>query len=155
MSAKDGDNVVLAIVLSLVALVLFQSMGLVIKHLSPRFSAPELSAWRNFFGLFPSAIALATSRSWHRNGRPWRLRQPVITNAKPRALSTNLRGLAFVVPAASPLECAAELSPALLSELAMLQRLETAGRPPPWEEARVESVDALSAGCAAGGAGTS
>ena len=75
MSTREGDNVLLAIVLSLVALVLFQAMGLVIKHLSPRFSAAELSAWRNFFGLIPSALALWSSKSWHRDGRPLRLRQ--------------------------------------------------------------------------------
>lgn len=95
MSARKGDNVALAIVLSLVALVLFQSMGLVIKHLSPRFSAPELSAWRNFFGLFPSALALLSSKSWHRNGRSLRLRQWPL--AVGRGLSTSFAQLFFYI----------------------------------------------------------
>ena len=95
MSTRKGDNVVLAIVLSLVALVLFQAMGLVIKHLSPRFSAPELSAWRNFFGLFPSALALLTSKTWHANGRPWKLRQWKMACA--RGLSVSVAQLFFYI----------------------------------------------------------
>ncbi|QEW22990.1 carboxylate/amino acid/amine transporter [Marinibacterium anthonyi] len=92
---RQGDNVVLAILLSLVALVLFQSMGLVIKHLSPRFSAAELSAWRNFFGLFPSGIALLSSRAWHQNGRTLKLRQWKLAFA--RGLSVSFAQLFFYV----------------------------------------------------------
>ncbi|MEM8730956.1 MAG: DMT family transporter, partial [Pseudomonadota bacterium] len=66
---------ILAVALSLLALMLFQSMGLVVKHLSPRFSAAELSAWRNLFGLLPSAIALISTAAWHQSGRPVRVRQ--------------------------------------------------------------------------------
>lgn len=75
MSARSGDNVVLAILLSLLALVLFDMMGLIIKYLSPRYGAAELSAYRNFFGVFPSLIALWSSRAWHSAGRPLRIRQ--------------------------------------------------------------------------------
>ncbi|MCU9836347.1 DMT family transporter [Ruegeria sp. WL0004] len=75
MNGRSGDNVILAIALSLLALVLFDLMGLIIKLLSPRYSAAELSAYRNFFGIFPSLIALWSSRAWHTAGRPWRLRQ--------------------------------------------------------------------------------
>lgn len=71
----NSDNVVLAIALSLLALVLFDVMGLIIKHLSPRYSAAELSAYRNFFGIVPSIIALWSSKSWHQSGRPFRMRQ--------------------------------------------------------------------------------
>ena len=95
MSTRAGDNAYLAIFLSLVALVLFQAMGLVIKHLSPRFSAAELSAWRNFFGLFPSALALAYSAAWHRNGRPWKLRQWKLALA--RGVSVSFAQLFFYI----------------------------------------------------------
>ena len=61
MTERAGDNVFLAILISLFALFLFDCMGLVIKYLSPRFSAAELSAWRNVFGLIPTLIALARS----------------------------------------------------------------------------------------------
>lgn len=64
-----------AILYSLVAIVLFDAMALIIKHLSDRYGAAELSAYRNLAGLIPSAIVLWTSRDWHRAGRKWRLRQ--------------------------------------------------------------------------------
>ena len=55
----------LAICYSLIALVLFDSMGLIIKYLSGPYGAAELSAYRNLFGLIPAAIALWSSRAWH------------------------------------------------------------------------------------------
>ena len=72
---KTSDNTVLAILISVLALVLFDLMGLIIKHLSPRYSAAELSAYRNFFGLVPSIIALWMTASWRQKGRPMRIRQ--------------------------------------------------------------------------------
>ncbi|MBO9450419.1 DMT family transporter [Tropicibacter sp. R16_0] len=69
------DNLILAVALSLLALVLFDAMGLIIKYLSPRYAAAELSAYRNFFGIFPSVIALWSSRAWHQSGRPLKMRQ--------------------------------------------------------------------------------
>ena len=73
MSTKDRTG--LAIVLSLLALFLFDAMGLVIKMLSERYTAQELSAWRNLFGLIPSLVALAGSRAWHARRRPVLIRQ--------------------------------------------------------------------------------
>ncbi|MEM6371989.1 MAG: DMT family transporter [Pseudomonadota bacterium] len=72
---RPNDRTGLAIVLSLVALTLFDAMGLVIKHLSDSYSAAELSAWRNLFGLIPSLVALALSQTWHRAGRQLSIRQ--------------------------------------------------------------------------------
>lgn len=75
MTTQSRDNVAAAIALSLLALVLFDIMGLIIKYLSPRYTAAELSAYRNFFGVFPSVIALWSSKPWHQSGRPLKLRQ--------------------------------------------------------------------------------
>ena len=72
---RSTDRTGLAIILSLIALTLFDCMGLVIKLLSDRYSAQELSAWRNLFGLIPSLIAVWFSRSWHDAGRPVVVRQ--------------------------------------------------------------------------------
>lgn len=69
------NKTALAIVLSLLSLTLFDIMGLIIKYLSPHYSAVELSAWRNAFGLVPSVIALWSSRNWHNSGRPLVIRQ--------------------------------------------------------------------------------
>lgn len=74
-SRRSTDNAVLGILISIAALVLFDLMGLIIKHLSPRYSAAELSAYRNLFGLVPSFIALWMTASWRQGGRPMRIRQ--------------------------------------------------------------------------------
>jgi drug/metabolite transporter (DMT)-like permease len=50
-------------------------MGLIIKHLSDSYSAAELSAWRNLFGLVPSVIALASSKAWRSSGKRLKIRQ--------------------------------------------------------------------------------
>ena len=72
---RPTDRPVLAIILSLVALTLFDAMGLIIKHLSGSYSAAELSAWRNLFGLVPAAIALWSSKAWRRGGKHFKIRQ--------------------------------------------------------------------------------
>ena len=59
----------LAIILSLLALVLFDAMGLIIKSLSTEFSATELSTWRNLFGLLPAFLVLYASKTWRENGK--------------------------------------------------------------------------------------
>ena len=73
MPAKD--KTARAIALSLIALLLFDAMGLVIKLLSDRYSAMELSAWRNVFGLIPAIIAIYLSRAWRGAGKPVKIRQ--------------------------------------------------------------------------------
>lgn len=72
---RRSDNTTLAIVISIVALILFDLMGLLIKYLSTDYTAVELSAYRNVFGLIPSAIALWMTASWRRNGGKFALRQ--------------------------------------------------------------------------------
>lgn len=75
---RRSDNAALAILISIAAIVLFDLMGLIIKYLSPRYSAAELSAYRNIFGLVPSILALWMKTGWRRGGhnlpiRQWRL----------------------------------------------------------------------------------
>ena len=70
-----SDRTLTAVLLLLCALTLFDAMGLIIKQLSPRYGAAELSAYRNTFGLIPSLIVLFASSDWHAKGRVWKLRQ--------------------------------------------------------------------------------
>ena len=68
----------LAIILSLIALTLFDGMGLIIKHLSNEYSAAELTTWRNLFGLIPTLLVLWSSRVWRQGSevliiRQWKL----------------------------------------------------------------------------------
>ena len=72
---RPTDQTGLAIILSLVALNLFDAMGLIIKHLANDYSAAQLSAWRNMFGLIPAVIALCSSQAWRINGKRLKLRQ--------------------------------------------------------------------------------
>lgn len=65
----------LAILYSLLALLLFDGMGLIIKFLSTAYGAAELSAYRNLVGLIPAVLVLWTSREWHAKGRSMRMRQ--------------------------------------------------------------------------------
>ena len=69
------DRTGLAIILSLIALMLFDGMGLIIKHLSNDYSATELTFWRNLLGLFPTLIALWSSRTWRTSGKALKIRQ--------------------------------------------------------------------------------
>lgn len=69
------NRTTLAITYSLIALILFDLMGLIIKHLSPQYGAAELSAYRNIAGLIPAGIALWLSPDWHQDGRILKIRQ--------------------------------------------------------------------------------
>ncbi|WP_406646397.1 DMT family transporter [Aliisedimentitalea scapharcae] len=71
----NPDRTGTAILLSLLALVLFDLMGLIIKHLSVSYSAAELSAWRNLFGLVPAFVALWSARAWRQGVRNWHIAQ--------------------------------------------------------------------------------
>lgn len=93
--ARPGDRTVLAICLSLLALTLFDCMGLIIKHLSPNYSAAELAAYRNVFGLIPSAVALWLSPQWQARGRPVALRQWKLALA--RGLSVTIAQFLFYI----------------------------------------------------------
>ncbi len=86
-------SVALAVCLSLLSLVFFDFMGLLIKHLSSEYSAAELSAYRNIFGLIPSVVALWSSRQWHSNGHRLWVRQWSLIGA--RGLIVTLAQLMF------------------------------------------------------------
>ncbi|MEM9968425.1 MAG: DMT family transporter [Pseudomonadota bacterium] len=74
-SAMTLSKTTTAIIYSLLALLLFDLMALIIKYLSPSYTAAELSAYRNLFGLIPAALVLWRSKAWHANGRPIWIRQ--------------------------------------------------------------------------------
>lgn len=69
------SSVTRAILISLLALLLFDIMGLIIKLLSPRYGAAELSAYRNLFGMIPAVIALWMSPVWRQGPRRILIRQ--------------------------------------------------------------------------------
>jgi drug/metabolite transporter (DMT)-like permease len=83
----SSDNAALAILISIVSVLLFDLMGVLIKLLSVRYGAAELSAYRNVFGLVPSAVALAMSPGWRRGGRVLTLRQWPLAAARGAAVT--------------------------------------------------------------------
>lgn len=93
MGEQLTNRTTAAIALSLLALTLFGFMGLIIKHLSPHYSAAELSAWRNLFGLIPAGISLWYASAWHAANRPLIIRQWAL--AASRGLMATIAQLLF------------------------------------------------------------
>lgn len=59
-----------AVAILLLAILLFDVMGAIIKHLGARYPPQQLSVFRNIFGLVPGAVVLWSSAAWHSAGRP-------------------------------------------------------------------------------------
>ena len=57
------------------AIFLFSVMSAIIKHLSGRYPAQQLSAFRNLFGLIPAIMLLLASQNWDEAVRPLAIRQ--------------------------------------------------------------------------------
>jgi drug/metabolite transporter (DMT)-like permease len=79
-SGTDGrptiaESAVRAILINVTGILLLDVMGVIIKFLSANYSAAELSAYRNLFGMVPSVIVLWMSANWHARGRRLWLRQ--------------------------------------------------------------------------------
>ena len=64
-----------AVLLLLLGVFLLTFMGAQIKLLGGRFASTELAAWRNLFGMIPTAVILAMARDWRARGRPLKLRR--------------------------------------------------------------------------------
>lgn len=60
---------------ALLAFMLFDSMGAVVKYLGDGYPAQQMAMYRNLFGLVPSLLVLLFSSGWHRAGRPIVIRQ--------------------------------------------------------------------------------
>ena len=70
-----GRPVLLAIASVLTGIFLLDVMGVFIRILSDTYPAEQLSAFRNLFGIVPSAILLLSMAEWHAGGRRLRIRQ--------------------------------------------------------------------------------
>ncbi|MCP4391076.1 MAG: DMT family transporter, partial [Gammaproteobacteria bacterium] len=64
-----------AVVYILLAILLFDLQGVIIKHLGDRYPVQQLAGFRNIFGLIPSLLVLWLSRDWHARGRKLGIRQ--------------------------------------------------------------------------------
>jgi len=59
----------------LLAILLFDLQGVIIKFLGDRYPVQQLASFRNVFGLIPSLLVLVLSREWHARGRILGIRQ--------------------------------------------------------------------------------
>lgn len=64
-----------AVAYVLLAILLFDLQGVIIKFLGARYPVQQLAGFRNIFGLIPSLLVLLMSREWHSRGRKLKIRQ--------------------------------------------------------------------------------
>jgi len=64
-----------AVAYVLLAILLFDFQGVIIKFLGDRYPVQQLAGFRNVFGLIPSIIVLLASSEWHARGRLLKIRQ--------------------------------------------------------------------------------
>ena len=66
MTSHGGESpLARAIAIILLAILLFDVMGAIIKHLGVRYPAQQLSMLRNLFGFIPGLLVLFYTRTWH------------------------------------------------------------------------------------------
>ena len=70
-----SNHFVRAVVYILLAILLFDLQGVIIKFLGDRYPVQQLASFRNVFGLIPSLLVLILSREWHSRGRLLKIRQ--------------------------------------------------------------------------------
>lgn len=63
----------MAVLTIILAIFLFDVQGAIIKHMGGRYSVPQISLFRNLFGMGPSLLAMYLSAGWIQSGKPWRL----------------------------------------------------------------------------------
>ena len=73
--AKKPVSFTVAAATILLAIMLYDVMGAIVKHLSEGYPSQQLSFFRNLFGLVPTLLILFWSRTWVEAGRPIRIKQ--------------------------------------------------------------------------------
>jgi drug/metabolite transporter (DMT)-like permease len=64
-----------AVIFILLAILLFDLQGVIIKLLGDRYPVQQLATLRNIFGMLPSLLVLYLSADWHSKGRILKIRQ--------------------------------------------------------------------------------
>ena len=71
----SSNHFLRAVVYILLATLLFDLQGVIIKFLGDRYPVQQLASFRNIFGLLPSLLVLFLSREWHSRGKRLKIRQ--------------------------------------------------------------------------------
>lgn len=72
---ESSSSFAKAVFFILLAILLFDIQGAIIKHMGDRYPVQQLATFRNIFGLIPSFLVLLLSREWHDGGRQLKIRQ--------------------------------------------------------------------------------
>ena len=72
---SGSNNFVRAVFFILLAILLFDLQGVIVKFLGDRYPVQQLASFRNIFGLLPSLLVLYLSSDWHARGKQFRIRQ--------------------------------------------------------------------------------
>ena len=72
---ESSTQFVRAVFFILLAILLFDIQGAIIKYMGNDYSVQQLATFRNIFGLIPSCLVLLLSREWHEGGRVLKIRQ--------------------------------------------------------------------------------
>lgn len=71
----SSNHFVRAVIYILIAILLFDFQGVLVKLLGDRYPVQQLASFRNIFGLIPSLLVLFLSREWHSRGKLLKIRQ--------------------------------------------------------------------------------
>ena len=71
----SSNHFVRAVIYILLAILLFDLQGVIVKILGDRYPVQQLASLRNIFGLIPSLLVLYLSREWHARGKQFKIRQ--------------------------------------------------------------------------------
>ena len=71
----SSNHFVRAVIYILLAILLFDFQGVLVKLLGDRYPVQQLASFRNIFGLIPSLLVLFLSREWHSRGKLLKIRQ--------------------------------------------------------------------------------
>ena len=71
----SSNHFLRAVVYILLAILLFDLQGVIVKFLGDRYPVQQLASFRNIFGLLPSLLVLLLSREWHSRGKQLKIRQ--------------------------------------------------------------------------------
>ena len=75
MTLPSSNHFLRAVVYILLAILLFDLQGVIVKFLGDRYPVQQLASFRNIFGLLPSLLVLFLSREWHSRGKQLKIRQ--------------------------------------------------------------------------------
>jgi drug/metabolite transporter (DMT)-like permease len=70
---KPPSTFVTAVIIILVAILLFDIQGAMIKHMGSRYPVEQIAFFRNFFGILPNLVVLYFSTQWRSSGATWKL----------------------------------------------------------------------------------